>query len=70
MLIISELEFGTVLTLTSQYLLIRGVLLEKFPISCRFYYALISSWLGSEKPNPKPLSTSGGSYGNLPKDPT
>lgn len=68
MLIISELEFWTVLILTSQYLLIRGVLLEKFPISCKFYYTLIMPQLGSEKP--KTLSTSGDSYGHLPKGPT
>lgn len=69
-LTISELEFWTVLILTSQYLLIRGVLLEKIPISYRFYHTLIASQLGSEKPNPKPLSTNGDSYGGLPKDPT
>lgn len=70
LLTISELEFWTVLILTSQYLLIRGVLLEKIPISYRFYHTLIASQLGSEKLNPKPLSTNGDSYGGLPKDPT
>lgn len=54
-LTISELELsenrfpGTVLILTNQYLLIRGVLLEKFPPSCRFYHILIASELGSLK---------------------
>lgn len=69
-LIILELEFWTVLIFTNQYFLIRGVLLEKFPISCRFYYTLITLQLGGEKPNPKLLSTRVDSYGYLPKDPT
>lgn len=44
--------------------------MEKFTISCRFYHTLIASQLGSKKTNPKPLSTSGDSYGDLPKDPS